>query len=106
MSTELASLHRRLAGRPGDLEPLLCLVRRIEAVQQACRAWSDEPWMEAIRVVNLRGNTLVMHADNAAALTALRYRREQLLGYLREHHQLPLTRLEVRVRPQHPKGGV
>lgn len=62
--------------------------------------------MRAIRVVNLRGTTLVAHSDSAAALTALRYRREALLGYLREHHQLPFDRLETRVRPGRPKAGV
>lgn len=99
MSAELTPLHGRLTKEPGDLEPLLQQVRHIQAVQQACRHWSSEPWMQAIRVANVRAGTLVIHADSAAALTALRYRREALLGYLREQYGWPLTRLETRVRP-------
>ena len=81
-------------------------VDEIEALQNICRRWSSEPWMGALRVVNVRGQTLVVHAESAAALTALRYRREALLAYLREHGRWPLTRLETRVRPALPGRGV
>lgn len=106
MNPELMPLHRRVARDPGELQPLLQRVDEIEALQKICRRWSSEPWMGALRVVNVRGQTLVVHAESAAALTALRYRREALLAYLREHGRWPLTRLETRVRPALPGRGV
>lgn len=106
MSAELTPLHGRLNAAPGELEGLLQRARQIQAVQQACQRWSTEPWMASIRVANVRDGTLVVHSDSAAALTALRYRREALLGFLRDRYGWPLTRLEARVRPGRSKAGV
>lgn len=100
MSTaDPALLHGRLLQQSGDIEPLLQRVRRIEALDRALHQWTAEPWLAAIRVANLRGDTLVVFADSASAATALRYRRLELLDYLRQRHGLSVNRIEAKVRP-------
>lgn len=95
-----ALLHSRLLQQAGDdVETLLQRVRRIEALDRALHQWSSEPWLSAIRVANLRGDTLVVFSDNAAAATTMRYRREDLLTHLREQYGLKVGRLETKVRP-------
>jgi hypothetical protein len=81
-------------------------VRRIETLDRALHQWSREPWLSAIRVANLRGDTLVVFSDNAAAATTMRYRREDLLAYLRERHGLAVGRLETKVRPRSARRRV
>lgn len=98
-NADLAPLHGRLLQQPGEIESLLQRVRRVEALDRAMRQWTNESWLAAIRVANLRGETLVVFSDSAASLTTLRYRREDLLAYLRERHGIPVNRLEARVRP-------
>ncbi len=94
-----ALLHSRLLQKAGDFEPLLQRVRRIEMLDRAVHQWTGEPWLSAIRVANLRGDTLVVFSDSATAATMLRYRREDLMTYLREQHGLEISRLETKVRP-------
>lgn len=101
-----ALLHSRLLEQAGDVETLLQRVRRIETLDRALHQWSTERWLSAIRVANLRGDTLVVFADNAAAATTMRYRREDLLTYLRERHGLEVGRLETKVRPGSARGRV
>lgn len=99
MNRELAHLHGRLKEEPGELGDLLQVTQRLEALNHAMRQWANEPWLDSIRVANLRGDTLVLFADNASALVPLRYRRDALLAFLRERHGVPATRIEARVRP-------
>lgn len=99
MTADPSSLHGRLAGSPGELSGLLDQVRRIEALNRALRQWTKDPWLDSIRVANLRGDTLVLFADNAAVATALRYRREALGAYLDERCGLRIKRIEAKVRP-------
>ena len=94
-----ALLHSRLLQQPGDIETLLQRVKRIESLDRAVHQWTGEPWLSAIRVANLRGDTLVVFSDSATAATMLRYRRADLITYLREQHGLEISRLETKVRP-------
>lgn len=94
-----APLLGRLLQQPGEFVSLLQRVRHIEALDRALHQWSSEPWLATIRVANLRGDTLVLFADRAANATTLRYRRDDLLTFLREQHGLAVQRIEVKVRP-------
>ena len=105
MNADPALLHGRLLQQPGDFEPLLQRVRRLQALDGLLQGWTSEPWLAAIRVANLRGDTLVVYADNAAALTALRYRRESLLDWLQQQG-VPVLKLDLRVRPRPREAGV
>lgn len=99
MSAELAPLHGRLLQQPGEFDNLLQRIRRIEALDHALRLWLGDTSPGAIRVANLRGETLVVFADSAASLTSLRFQQEALLAYLRERHGIPLSRIDAKVRP-------
>lgn len=105
-NAEPAQLHGRLQQQSGDIENLLQRVRRIETLDRVLHQWTTDPWLAAIRVANLRGDTLVVFADTAAAATMLRYRREDLLAYLRRQHGPEIGRLEVKVRPGSARGRV
>lgn len=94
-----ALLLSRLLQQPGDFETLLQHVQRIETLDRAVHQWMVEPWLSAIRVANLRGDTLVVFSESAAAATMLRYRREDLMTYLHERHGLVIRRIETKVRP-------
>ncbi|THD02055.1 hypothetical protein B1810_16325 [Panacagrimonas perspica] len=89
----------RLLQQPGDFETLLQRVQRIETLDRAVHQWIVEPWLSAIRVANLRGDTLVVFSESAAAATMLRYRRDDLMSYLRQRHGLVVSRIETKVRP-------
>ncbi len=54
---------------------------------------------DALHVANLRDGTLVIHADNAAALTALRYRVNDLLHSLKSKFGPECSRIDAKVRP-------
>lgn len=99
MTADPSPLHGRLVGKPGEFGGLLEQVRRIEALNLALRQWTNDPWLNSIRVANLRGDTLVLFADNAAVATTLRYQREALAAYLRERCGLAINRIEAKVRP-------
>lgn len=99
MTADLSPLHGHLVGKPGDFGGLLEQVRRIETLNLALRQWTNEPWLDSIRVANLRGDTVVLFVDNAAVATTLRYRRESLEAYLRERSGLAINRIEAKVRP-------
>jgi hypothetical protein len=92
-------LLTRLLQQPGDFETLLQRVQRIETLDRAVHQWIVEPWLSAIRVANLRGDTLVVFSESAAAATMLRYRRDDLMSFLKQRHGLVVTRIEAKVRP-------
>lgn len=88
--------------------PAAALLRRAELLsryQQLLEDWASSmpagttTLVDSLRVVNLRAGTLVIHADNAAALTALRYRLNELSLYLQKHLGTECSRIETRVRP-------
>lgn len=57
----------------------------------------------ALRVANLRNGTLVIHAENAATLTALRYRTNDLLRALQSVSNLECDRIQIKVKPNLPR---
>lgn len=63
--------------------------------------WSDELWINQIRVANIRGTTLVVFVQTAAVQIPLRYRKQALLNFLQQQFELTCTELEVKVVPNH-----
>ncbi|WP_428309866.1 DciA family protein [Hydrocarboniphaga sp.] len=99
MQNDAPPLLSRLRTQASPLRDLIDHAERISALDQALRQWTPEPWFQAIRLANIRGDTVVLFASNAAALVPLRYRQQALLSYLREHLRIPCTRLETKVKP-------
>ncbi|HZP11021.1 MAG TPA: DciA family protein [Nevskiaceae bacterium] len=86
-------------GQPQQLQGLLARASRLGDIQRELRAYLQQPWANALRVANLRGTTLVIHADQAAAATAFRHRHDEVLKALSQKLGLPLQRIELKVRP-------
>lgn len=82
------------------LRNLIEQAERIAALDSAMRQWTSEPWFAAIRLANIRGETVVLYASNAAALVPLRYRQQSLLSFIRDHLQVPCSKLETKVKPR------
>lgn len=99
MQEEAQPLLPRLRTPGSPLGELLDRAERISALNQALRQWTQEPWFDSIRLVNLRGDTVVLFATNAAALVPLRYRQQALLAFLQERFQLPCVKVTTKVQP-------
>ncbi|HEX4895286.1 MAG TPA: hypothetical protein VFV11_03030 [Solimonas sp.] len=92
-------LNQWLSQTPSGPGDVLSRARRLEELNRALRDWSSEAWITQIRLVNIRGETLVLYSASAAALIPLRTRSGALLAWLNDRYQLGCTRLETRVRP-------
>jgi hypothetical protein len=99
MQDDAPPLLNQLRTQASPLRDLINHAERISALDQALRQWSPEPWFQAIRLANIRGDTVVLFASNAAALVPLRYRQQALLSFIREQLRLPCTKLETKVKP-------
>lgn len=78
------------------------LMARADALlqyQQALQEWQSGSPLDALRVVNLRNGILVIHADNASALTTLRFRQKELLQYL-QGYGYQCSDIEAKVAPR------
>jgi hypothetical protein len=95
------SLDARSLGEALDqpqLQTLLARAGRLADLQRELRAHLQQPWATALRVANLRGTTLAIHADHAAAATAFRHRQDEVLKALNQRLGLQLQRIELKVR--------
>jgi hypothetical protein len=90
------SLSAALSGSVGTL---LQRARLLEVVNLTLTQWCDDPWIQQIRLVNLRDGTVVVYADNAAALSMLRHRSRSFLSWLNARHALGAIHLHCQVRP-------
>ncbi|SHH22401.1 hypothetical protein SAMN04488068_2951 [Hydrocarboniphaga daqingensis] len=100
MQDDARPLLTQLRAQASPLRDLIGHAERIAALDVALRRWTSEPWFQSIRLANIRGDTAVLFATNAAALVPLRYRQQALLDYMREQLRLPCTKLETKVRPK------
>lgn len=89
-----------LRQQPSELRGLLDRARLLADINRALPSWSAEPWVALIRVANVRGETLVIHARTAAALVPLRYRSTALLAWLNQRFRLGCTKTEAKVKPE------
>ncbi len=99
MHDDAALLIGTLRQQRSALHDLVERAERISALNNALRQWTQEPWFQSIRLANIRGDTVVLFASNAAALVPLRYRQQDLLRFLSQVLKLECTKLETKVRP-------
>lgn len=105
MSGDTPSLSDALERQPAQLQHLLERATHLGAIQRVMRECLNEPWADALRVANLRGPLLVLHADHASAATALRLRQAELLNALNRRMGLQLSKLELKVSPPPQLGA-
>ncbi len=98
MLSDAQSLHQRLQHSDG-FRRLMEQATRIAELNRALRQWTQEPWLDSIRLVNVRDDTVVIYASTAAALVPLRYRQQALLAFLQERFNLNCSKIEAKVKP-------
>jgi hypothetical protein len=85
---------------------LLARADRLLQIESALREWAEDARLaRSLRIANERGGRLLVYADSAAAATTLRYRRQELIQFLRQKLGLNATAIDVKIRPPAP-GGV
>jgi hypothetical protein len=91
-----------LARQNSGIQDILQRGKALAAINQALKQhWSDEPWINQIRVANIRGTTLVVFSQTAAIQIPLRHQKQNLLNFLQQQLGLTCTELEVKVVPNH-----
>lgn len=107
MTADAKSIGTLLFDPDSQPASLLTQAAAMQKYQQALEEWAAGDGTGALRVVNLRHGTLVIHADNGLALTNLRFRLNNLLTYLRTRgYQCAEIEAKVAPRPARGQGGV
>jgi hypothetical protein len=91
--------------QPQQLHTLLARAGRLADIQRELRAYLKQPWADALRIANVRGATLAIHADHAGAATAFRHRQDEVLKALNQRLGLQLQKIELKVRPAPSLGA-
>jgi len=78
---------------------LLSEAERLTQLQNVLRQWLPASVRGSIRVAAEQQGELVLHADSAAALVAIRYREQELLTYLRQVFDLTATKVVAKIVP-------
>lgn len=100
MTDDAKPLDRWLGHQTSSAGVLLARAQRLAEVNRALQTqWASEPWVQSLRVANIRGNTIVIYAQTATAMVPLRYRREALLAFLNQRFGLRCTDIDAKVRP-------
>lgn len=92
-------LDQWLRRQPRTVRDLLDHARLLADINRSLLQWCSEPWVDQIRIANLRDGTLVVFSASAAALVPLRYRSADLLAWINSRFQPACTRIEAKVRP-------
>ena len=106
--TEPRNLRQILSHPPQSAGGVLERAQQLADINRALRDWCDEPWVQQIRVANVRGDTVVLYSASAPALLRLRQHGRSLLAWLNNRYPLSCTRIESKVRPRavDAKAGV
>lgn len=89
-----------LAGNHDTLQPLLARAKRLEQLNHALRSQLPPPLNQHCQVANIRGDTLVLHADSSAWALKLRYSVPVMLAQLQKQPALQNLRcIDIKVRP-------
>jgi hypothetical protein len=77
----------------------LTQAERLTQLQNSLRQWLPASLSQSVRIVAEHQDELVLHADSAAALVAIRYRENELLTHLRRTFDLSATRVVSKIVP-------
>ncbi len=108
--SEAKSVGAILDGARSRVRTLLDEAQRLETIQSGLNDWAARhartsagspatPTDSPLRIVAERDETLVIYGNSAAALTALRYRQDDLLRYLRERFSITASKIVTKVEP-------
>ena len=88
-----------MTDRSGPLRQLLGRASLLAAATRQLHAEIPSPWAQSLRVVNLRGNTLVVYSHTAAALIPLRRHQQDVLEIAGRCLGCRPDRIDAKVRP-------
>jgi len=89
-----------LAGSHDILQPLLARAKRLEQLNHVLRNQLPPPLNQHCQVANIRGDTLVLHADSSAWALKLRYSVPVMLAQLQKTPSLQnLRSIDIKVKP-------
>lgn len=108
--SEAKSIGAILGGDRSRVRTLLDEAQRLETLQSGLNDWTarharmpagcaEVPTGISLRVVAERDATLVIYGNSAAALTAIRYRQDELLSYLRERFSITASKIVTKIVP-------
>ena len=101
-SKDAPTMQDWLSRQNSSVQDILRRGQTLATINQTLKQhWSDELWINQIRVANIRGTTLVVFVQTAAVQIPLRYRKQALLNFLQQQFGLTCTELEVKVVPNH-----
>jgi hypothetical protein len=92
--------------RPGPLRQLLGRASLLAAATRQLHSEIPSPWARSLRIVNLRGSTLVVYAHTAAALIPLRRHQQDVLDIAGRCLGCRPDRIDAKVRPIPREGRV
>jgi len=72
---------------------------RLTQLQNSLCQWLPASMRQAVFIAAEQDGELVLHADSAAALVAIRYRENELLTHLRQNFALNATKIVTKIVP-------
>jgi hypothetical protein len=82
---------------------LLARAGRLAEIQSAirdwARNWAGEPLASSLIVANERNGILLVYTNSAAALTQVRYRKQELIQFLHQRLGLATEKIDVKIHP-------
>jgi hypothetical protein len=78
---------------------LLTEAERLTQLQNSLRQWLPGSVRQSVRIAAEQDGELILHADSAAALVAIRYRENELLTHLKQTFDLSATKVVTKIVP-------
>ncbi|MGH8445927.1 MAG: hypothetical protein ACREVL_11705 [Solimonas sp.] len=79
--------------------PWFAQVQTLAEINRSLPLWCSEPWIQQIRIANIRDQTVVVYSASASALVPLRHRSSALLVWLNDRYRFSCTKVDAKVRP-------
>jgi len=98
-SSEARSIGSYLNDPLFSMRHRLNQAERLTQLQNSLCQWLPASLQQAVSIAAEQDGELVLHADSAAALVALRYRENELLAHLRQNFALNATKIVTKIVP-------
>lgn len=97
--SEARSIGSYLSDPLFSMRDRLNQAERLIQLQNSLCQWLPASLRQAVFIAAEQDGELILHADSAAALVAIRYRETELLTYLRQNFALNATKIVTKIVP-------
>jgi hypothetical protein len=97
--SEARSIGSYLSDPLFSMRDRLNQAERLIQLQNSLCQWLPASLRQAVFIAAEQDGELILHADSAAALVAIRYRETELLTYLRQNFALSATKIVTKIVP-------